>query len=178
MQNTDVLKPNDPRTHQRPWKSIVADVFLAGLVSGPIAAPFLAATSLPLLPQIADIIYFMGAHVCPQPEMALTLWPPHLMAVCMRCFGTLSGLMFTRYLVARNGGNAPYWLHQYGIVGLVLTVLLCLVYPFELYAQYWEWWDYSNPVVTLFGLISGLGLGAYIMPLLHPSQTLWSRPHT
>ena len=164
-------KPSHPSVplelSRRTRRSLLADIILAGLVSGPLAAPFLAATSLPLLPQIATIIYFMGEHVCPQPEMGLPLSPPHLMAVCMRCYGTLMGLVITRYLVAINPGKAPYWLHQYGIGGLVLTVLLCLVYPFELYAQIWGWWDYHNGVVTLFGLISGLGLGAYMMPLLH-----------
>lgn len=163
MQNNAKL----PITRQRPWRSIAADVILAGLVSGPLAAPFLAASPLPILPQIADIIYFMGNHVCPQPEMGLALWPPNLMAVCMRCFGTLMGLVATRYWVAKDQGQGRYWLHQYGIAGFVLTILLCLVYPFELYAQNWGWWGYSNPVVTVFGAISGLGLGAYIMPLLH-----------
>ncbi len=164
MQNIDLkLTLANPR----PWRSFVADFILAGLVSGPLAAPFLAAAPLPILPQIADIIYFMGGHVCPQPEMGIALWPPNLMAVCMRCFGTLMGLVATRYWVAQDQGQGRYWLHQYGLVGLVLTILLCLVYPFELYAQSWGWWDYSNPVVTVFGAVSGLGLGAYIMPLLH-----------
>jgi len=151
----------------RPWRSIIADVILAGLVSGPLAAPFLAASGLPILPQIADIIYFMGNHVCPQPEMGLVFAPPYLMAVCMRCFGTLLGLIATRYLFSVNRGQASYWLNRYGLPGLALTLGLCMVYPFELYAQYWGWWGYNNWVVTFFGLISGLGLGAYIMPLLH-----------
>lgn len=153
----------------RPWRSIIADVILVGLVSGPLAAPFLASTGLPILPQIASIIYFMGDHVCPQPEMGLALMPPYLMAVCMRCFGTLMGLVTMRYLFSVNQGQAPYWLNRYGLTGLVLTLGLCLVYPFELYAQSWGWWEYNNFVVTLVGLVSGLGLGAYIMPPLHRS---------
>jgi uncharacterized membrane protein len=151
----------------RPGHSLIADVILAGLVSGPVAAPFLAATGWPILPQIAHIIYFMGDHVCPQPDMALTLMPPYLMAVCMRCFGTLMGLVATRYWFSVDQGQSRYWLHHYGLPGLILTLGLCLVYPFELYAQVWGWWEYHNWVVTMFGLISGLGLGAYIMPLLH-----------
>ncbi|MEM9218746.1 MAG: DUF2085 domain-containing protein [Cyanobacteria bacterium P01_F01_bin.150] len=157
------------------WRSFWADFILAGLLSGPLAAPFLAAAPLPILPQISQIIYFMGNHVCPQPEMGLELWSPYLMAVCMRCYGTLMGLVATRYLVAKHQGQGQYWLHQYGIPGLVLTILLCLVYPFELYAQIWGWWDYNNAVVTLFGLVSGLGLGAYIMPLLHRQPTAKTR---
>jgi uncharacterized membrane protein len=152
---------------QRPLKSMVADIILVALVGGPLAAPFLAATSLPLLPLIANIIYFMGDRVCPQPEMGLMLSPPHLMAVCMRCYGTLMGLVLMRWLISRNSGREVYWLNQYGIAGFCLTVLLCLAYPAELWAQYWGWWSYSNPIVTVFGLISGLGLGAYIMPLLY-----------
>jgi hypothetical protein len=155
------------RQSQRFRKSLIADVVLAALVGGPLAAPFLASTSLPLLPLIADIIYFMGNHVCPQPEMGLALSPPHLMAVCMRCYGTLMGLIFMRWLVGRNSGRERYWLHQYGLAGFGLTILFCLVYPAEWLAQAWGWWDYNNYVVTVFGLISGLGLGAYIMPLLH-----------
>jgi Predicted membrane protein (DUF2085) len=152
---------------QRPRKSVVADIVLVALVGGPLAAPFLASTSLPLLPLIANIIYFMGNHVCPQPEMGLVLSPPYIMAVCMRCYGTLMGLVLMRWLMSRNSGREVYWLNQYGIAGFCLTVLFCLAYPAELWAQYWGWWSYSNPIVTVFGLISGLGLGAYIMPLFH-----------
>ncbi len=161
-----------PSSHSWPWRSLLADLVLAGLVSGPPAAPFLAASGLPLLPQIADIIYFMGVHVCPQPEMGLMLAPPHLMAVCLRCYGTVTGLLVTRWLYSRDQGRSPYWLHQYGFWGLGLTLLLCLVYPAELLAQVWGWWGYNNLVVFPFGLVSGLGLGAYLMPLLH------NRPHS
>jgi uncharacterized membrane protein len=137
---------------QRPRKSLIADIVLVALVGGPLAAPFLASTALPLLPLIAKIIYFMGEHI---------------MAVCMRCYGTLMGLVAMRWLIGRNSGREVYWLNQYGVAGFALTVVLCLAYPAELWAQYWGWWGYSNPVVTAFGLISGLGLGAYIMPLLY-----------
>ena len=158
---TSVFYPGQTRL------SRIADIILVGLVGGPLAAPFLATSSLPLLPLIAHIIYFMGNHVCPQPEMGLMLSPPHTMAVCMRCYGTLIGLVITRSLLVSNQGKAPYWLPQYGLGGLGLAVLFCLVYPFEVYAQIWGWWEYDNVIVTLFGLVSGLGLGAYIMPLLH-----------
>jgi uncharacterized membrane protein len=158
------------KTEQRPRKSLVADIVLAALVGGPLAAPFLASTSLPLLPLIANIIYFMGDRVCPQPDLGLMLAPPHLMAVCMRCYGTLMGLVFMRWAIGRSEGREIFWLHQYGIAGFLVTILFCLVYPAELWAQKLGWWEYNNFVVTLFGLVSGLGLGAYIMPLLHKTM--------
>jgi uncharacterized membrane protein len=156
---------------RRPQLSIWADIVLAALVGGPLAAPFLASTSLPLfsplLHLIAGIIYTMGNRVCPQPEMGLMLATPHLMAVCMRCYGTLMGLVAMRWLVGRTQGKGVYWLNRYGIAGVLIAIALCLAYPAELWAQYLGWWDYNNGVVTLFGLLCGLGLGAYIMPLLH-----------
>jgi uncharacterized membrane protein len=158
------------KTERRPRKSLVADIVLAALVGGPLAAPFLASTSLPLLPLIANIIYFMGDRVCPQPDLGLMLAPPHLMAVCMRCYGTLMGLVFMRWAIIRSEGREFFWLHQYGIAGFLVTILFCLVYPAELWAQKLGWWEHNNFVVTLFGLVSGLGLGAYIMPLLHKAM--------
>jgi uncharacterized membrane protein len=152
---------------RRSRKSVVADVILLALVGGPLAAPFLASTSLPLLPLIANIIYFMGDRVCPQPDMGLALSPPHIMAVCMRCYGTLLGLVAMRWLMSRSTGREAYWLQQYGFAGFFATLLLCLAYPAELWAQYWGWWGYDNILVTAFGAIAGLGLGSYIMPLLH-----------
>ncbi len=163
-----------PRSIQnlRPFRSYAADFILVGLLSGPIAAPFLASSGLPILPLISDIIYAMGRLVCPQPEMGLMLSEPNIMAVCMRCYGTLMGVVLMRYLVQRSGGQERYWLHQYGLLGLMACILLCLVYPAELYAQIWGWWSYNNWVVTVFGLISGIGLGAHIMPWLHPQGRL------
>jgi hypothetical protein len=158
------------KTLPRPRKSLVADIVLVALVGGPLAAPFLVSTGLPLLPLIAKIIYFMGDYVCPQPDMGLALSPPNIMAVCMRCYGTLMGLVAMRWLIGRNSGREAYWLNQYGMAGFCLTVLLCLAYPAELWAQNWGWWGYHNPVVTAFGLISGIGLGAYIMPLLYRTR--------
>ncbi|MEO0456577.1 MAG: DUF2085 domain-containing protein [Cyanobacteria bacterium P01_A01_bin.114] len=150
-----------------PWRSLMADIVLAGLASGPVAAPFLAASGLPLLPLIADIIYGMGMHVCPQPEMGIALMPPHIMAVCMRCYGTVAGLVVMRWLYRQDRGRSRYWLNHYGLAGVGLTILLCLAYPAELFAQNWGWWGYHNWLVFPFGLVSGVGLGAYIMPLLH-----------
>lgn len=158
------LSTSAPR---RPWLSWLADLVLLGLVSGPFAAPFLAASGLPILTQISTIIYWMGQQVCPQPEMGLPLAAGNLMAVCMRCYGTVFGLVAMRLLYQRDRGRAPYWLERYGLVGFGLTFALCMVYPAELALQGFDWWPVSNLRMTLFGWIAGIGLGAYIMPLFH-----------
>ncbi len=149
------------------WVSAIADVMLVGMVFGPPVAPFLAASGLFLLPGIADIIYFLGNHVCPQPEMGLDLAPPFIMAVCMRCYGTVTGLLLTRLLYGVTGGKGFYWLSQYGWSGVALSTILMMAYPFELAAQVLGVWDFNNYLVTPFGLITGLAWGLFTMPILH-----------
>lgn len=149
------------------WQSLLADLVLAGLVSGPLAAPFLAASGLPILAPIATIIYAMGQQVCPQPEMGLALAGAYKMAVCMRCYGTVLGLVVMRWLYHKDQGQSAYWLEPYGLKGFVLTCVLCLFYPLELALQGFPGWGIHPWVMTLFGLVAGLGLGAYLMPSLH-----------
>jgi hypothetical protein len=120
------------------WVSFIADFLLVGMVFGPPVAPFLAASGVFLLPGIADIIYFLGNHVCPQPDMGLDLAPPFIMAVCMRCYGTVTGLLLTRLLFAVTEGNGFYWLSQYGWSGAALASVLMMAYPLELAAQVFE----------------------------------------
>jgi hypothetical protein len=153
--------------------SLVADVVLVGLVAGPVAAPFLQALGLYPLTLIAHIIYTMGEAVCPQPEMGLVLAAPYKMAVCMRCYGTVAGLVFMRWLYGRDHGKSAYWLEQYGLWGFATTFIICMAYPFELALQGASWWGMHHWLMTGFGLIAGLGLGAYIMPMLH--QTDWQK---
>jgi len=152
---------------RRSWASGLADLVLAALVSGPIAAPFLAASGLPGLSQIGGLIYWMGQHVCPQPELGPTLVGPHSMAVCLRCYGTVLGLVMMRVLFKRDRGRAPYWLERYGLFGFGITFALCMAYPVELALQGFTWWPVSPLRMTTFGWIAGIGLGAYIMPLFH-----------
>ncbi len=148
------------------WLSIVSDVILAGMVVGPLAAPFLAASGLPMLPIIADIIYFMGSHICPQPDMGLALASPHIMAVCMRCYGTVTGLLITRVLYAISN-ESFYWLSQYGWSGAALASVLMMAYPLELAGEILGCWSFNNYLVTLFGLVTGLAWGLFTMPILH-----------
>ncbi|NJL10099.1 MAG: DUF2085 domain-containing protein [Calothrix sp. SM1_7_51] len=149
------------------WVSFIADFLLAGMVVGPLMAPFLASSGFFLLPGIANIIYFMGHHVCPQPSMGLELAPPFIMAVCMRCYGTVTGLFITRLLYAVTAGKGFYWLSQYGWDGAILASILMMSYPLELAAQIFELWNFNNYLVTTFGLITGLAWGLFTMPILH-----------
>lgn len=151
--------------------SKLADFLLTGMVIGPIAAPFLAASELLILPQIAKIIYFMGNHVCPQPHMGIELASPFIMAVCMRCYGTVMGLFATRLLYIADKGKAFYWLHQYGWNGAAIATVLMMAYPLEMAAQILGWWSFHNIVVVPFGLITGLAWGLFTMPILHGSKS-------
>ncbi len=148
--------------------SLWLDILLGALLLGPVAAPFLAASHFLFLPMIAEIIYTMGHHVCPQPEMGLALAPPWQMAVCMRCYGTLLALLLTRIWIGRSpAAREWYWLHQYGIQGWGIALLLMLFYPLEWALQHYGVWGYSNWVVVPFGAVAGFGLGLLIMPLLY-----------
>lgn len=149
------------------WVSFIADFLLVGMVVGPIIAPFLAASGVFLLRGIADIIYLMGNHVCPQPTMGLDLAPPFIMAVCMRCYGTVTGLLITRLLYGVTLGKGFYWLSQYGWSGAALASVLMMAYAVELAAQVLGWWGFNNYVVTACGLITGLAWGLFTMPILH-----------
>lgn len=163
------LSPNRLSIH---WQGAIADLLLIALLSGPIAAPFLAAVGLFPLPIIASIIYFMGDHVCPQPEMSLMLNPPHLMAVCMRCYGVLLALLTSRVLFLRDRGTGFYWLKQYRFVGAAIATVLTSGYLFEMLAEQWGWWEYNNVTVTLFGACTGFGIGLFIAPVLYHQPAL------
>jgi uncharacterized membrane protein len=154
------------------WVSFIGDFLLSGMVVGPVVAPFLSASGLPMLPIIADIIYFMGHHVCPQPDMGVMLAPPFIMAVCMRCYGTVMGLFITRALFIFTGDKGFYWLSQYGWNGATLAAVLMMAYPFELAVQVLGWWDFNNYFVAPFGLITGLAWGLFTMPILHGKEFL------
>jgi uncharacterized membrane protein len=149
------------------WRSIIADVVLLALVIGPIAAPFLAAFKIFPFPLIGSIIYFLGEHVCPQPEMGLVLLPPNLMAVCMRCYGVLLALVTARLLYASDRGNGFYWLNQYRFRGAAIATILTFAYPVEMIAQILGWWSYNNYAVTSFGYLTGLGIGLFVAPVLY-----------
>ena len=149
------------------WQQILSDTVLIALLSGPVAAPFLASLGIFPFGIIANIIYFMGGHVCPQPEMAIMLSPPHLMAVCMRCYGLLLALLTTRLLYAKDQGKSFYWLNQYGFLGAAIASILTSAYFLEMMAQILNIWQYNNIIVTIFGYLTGLGIGLFMMPVLY-----------
>jgi uncharacterized membrane protein len=122
------------------------------------------------------MIYTMGQTVCPQPEMGVTLIGSYKMAVCMRCYGTVAGLVFMRRLYHRDQGRSTYWLEQYGLWGFALTFVICMAYPLELALQKTSWWAMNNWVMAGFGLIAGLGLGAYIMTVFYSDKPMSTSP--
>lgn len=156
----------------RNWRALSADIILAALLSGPIAAPFLAQLGVFPFNIIANIIYFMGGAVCPQPEMGLMVSSPHLMAVCMRCYGLLLALLTTRLLYISDRGKGWYWLSQYRFTGATIATILTCAYLGEMLAQGFQLWEYNNWIVSGFGYVAGLGIGLFIVPVLYRQSVL------
>jgi uncharacterized membrane protein len=154
----------------RSWRSLAADIVLAGLLLGPLAAPFLAAWGLLIPRAVSGMIYTMGTFVCPQPARGLPLYDGQIMAVCMRCYATVLGLLLTRLLYAADGGVARVWLTRYGLRGLPLFAILIFAYAAELAGQVAGLWPFDNLVVTTAGLITGVGLGLMFHPPLQDGQ--------
>jgi hypothetical protein len=148
------------------WRGLIADVVLAGLLLGPLAAPFLQAWGGVAPRAISGIIYTMGAFVCPQPARAPSLYAGNTMAVCMRCYGTVLGLLLARLLYAADGGAGCLWLPRYGPRALSMFAALILAYAAELAGEVAGLWRFDGLIVTLAGLITGAGLGLMFHPML------------
>jgi uncharacterized membrane protein len=148
------------------WRGLLADAALVALLVGPIAAPFLLSWDWLVPRTIAGIVYTMGAYVCPQPARGLALYDAQIMAVCMRCYGTLLGLLATRLLFAADRGMGQVWLPRYGMRGLPLFAALVFAYPLELAGQVAGLWHFDNIAVTIAGLITGVGVGLMFHPVL------------
>jgi uncharacterized membrane protein len=144
----------------------VADIVLAALLVGPLAAPFLAAWGLLVPRAVSGIMYTMGTFVCPQPAHGLPLYGGQIMAVCMRCYGTVLGLLLTRVLYAADGAAARVWLPRYGRRALPFFAALIFAYAAELAGQVAGLWRFDNLAVTAAGLIAGVGLGLMFHPML------------
>jgi hypothetical protein len=155
------------------WRGLIADMVLTGLLLGPLAAPFLQAWGLLIPHTVSGIIYTMGTFACPQPAQGLALYDGQIMAVCMRCYGTVLGLLLTRLLYAADAGAGRGWLPRYGLRALPIFAVLIFVYAAEFAGQIAGLWGFSNLVVTAAGLITGAGLGLMFHPMLqgHTSAT-------
>ena len=162
---TTTLQPIHPLARRGP----IADIILAALLLGPLAAPFLAAWGLLVPRGVSGIIYAMGTFVCPQPARGLPLFDGQIMAVCMRCYGTVLGLLLTRLLYAAGGGLSRVWLPRYGQRALPLFAILIFAYAAELAGQVAGLWPFDNLIVTVAGLSTGAGLGLMFHPLLQDS---------
>ena len=147
-------------------RGLAADIVLSALLLGPLAAPFLAAWGLLAPRAVSGIIYTIGTFVCPQPARGVPLYDGQMMAVCMRCYGTVVGLLLTRLLYAADGGATHIWLPRYGRRTLPLFAALIFAYAAELAGQVAGLWHFDNLAVTAAGLITGVGLGLTFHPLL------------
>jgi hypothetical protein len=158
------------------WRGPIADLVLAGLLFGPLAAPFLGAWGLPAPRAISHVIYTMGMFVCPQPALGVSLYSGWIMAVCMRCYGTVLGLLLTRLLYAASGGAGRVWLARWGWLGLLIYAALIFAYAAEFAGQIAGLWRFDNLQVTAAGLITGMGLGLMFHPTLHARPTVTEQP--
>src|SRR5215510_3870070 len=147
-------------------RGLVADIILAALLLGPLVAPFLAAWDSLIPRGVSGIIYTMGTFVCPHPARGLRLYDGQIMAVCMRCYATVLGLLLTRLLYAADVGAARIWLPRYGLRAIPLFAALVFAYAAEFAGQVAGLWSFDNLVVTAAGLITGVGLGLMFHPLL------------
>jgi uncharacterized membrane protein len=157
-------------------RALFADVVLAALVLGPLAAPLLYASGLFGPRLVAGVISTMGSFVCPQPGRAVALYDGQLMAVCMRCYGTVLGLLATRLLYAVDQGAGAIWLSQYRMRALPIFAALIFSYAAEYAGQVAGLWRFDNGAVTVAGLLTGVGLGLMFHPLLHDARQQRDEP--
>ena len=146
---------------------LLADIVLAVLVLGPPAAPLLQAWGGLIPRAVSGTIYTMTMFVCPQPAHGLTVYDGRIMAVCMRCYGAALGLLATRLLYAADRGSGRLWLPRYGLRALPIFAVLIFAYAAEYAGQVAGLWGFHSAAVTSAGLISGVGLGLMVHPLLH-----------
>ena len=133
---------------------------------GPLAAPLLQTWGLLIPRTVAGTIYNVGMFVCPQPAQGITLHDQLIMAVCMRCYGTVLGLLLTRLLYAADTGAGCGWLPRYGLGALPIFAALIFTYATEFAGQVAGLWGFNNLLVTAAGLLTGAGLGLMFHPIL------------
>jgi uncharacterized membrane protein len=147
-------------------RGLLADLVLVALLLGPLAAPFLAALGLLVPRSVSGVIYTMGTFVCPQPARGLPFYDGQIMAVCMRCYATVLGLLLTRLLYAADRGAGRVWLSHYGLRALPVFAALIFAYAAEFAGEVGGLWNFDNLAVTAAGLITGVELGLMFHPPL------------
>jgi hypothetical protein len=158
------------------WRTLIADAVLAALLLGPLAAPFLQAWGQLAPRTVSGVVYAMGSLVCPQPARGLALYEANIMAVCMRCYAAVLGLLLTRMLYAADAGASRFWLPRYGLRVLPIFAALIFAYVAEFAGQIAGLWVFDNLWVTVAGLITGVGLGLMFHPILQRQPTESFRP--
>lgn len=148
------------------WRGMLADIVLAALLIGPLAAPILYGWDALIPRGVSGIIYTMGTFVCPQPTLGPAVYDGAIMAVCMRCYGTVLGLLATRLLYAADRGAGRLWLRRYGSRALPLFAALIMAYAVEFAGQIAGLWQFDHLLMTGAGLLTGVGLGLMFHPAL------------
>jgi hypothetical protein len=158
--------------HIRPW---LQDLWLWILLVGPLTAPLFRWTGIPILQPIADVIYLIGATVCPKMPMHF-MFLGYPLIVCSSCWSAVFGLWTVRLLYGRAGegmgpfsrlGLAPMWARWSTVSTTTrLSVLALAFLPWAVDVALWDLKIWSSPhgFMMLVGFLGGLGAGALLLP--------------
>lgn len=158
------------RASPGPWPAWPLEALLWTLFLGPLLAPLLRATGLPLLADAGALAReLLATYVCPTPERSLLLFGLP-MAVCARCWGATLGLGAARLLVGwvaggvgRRQSRLAQALGWFRGLPLPARLLLCglpfLLWPLEIAGQGNGWWHAPLWLLLLNGAQAGLAAG-------------------
>ena len=165
-------------SQERRWSVWLLRGLLGVLFLGPLLAPLLQATRLPLLAGAGALARDVLAHyVCPTPVRSYALFG-FPMAVCARCWGATIGMVLAWALVSRArpglAGSSirrllaalyPAYLAIPWPVRLMLTTLPFLLWHLEIHA----WVAAPRTVLLLNGANAGFWAGLWLL-------TIWPGP--
>lgn len=136
------------------------DGLLVLFLIGPPLAPLFLASEIRLFELIAGwIIYPLGLAICPQEQHLLPL-AGHPMAVCLRCYAALGGLVLFRYRLP------PGW--RLPRLGLLLALTVVALWQLDVWAEYWGWWGWGPLGQILTGPPLGVAIGGLLYGRLLP----------
>lgn len=138
---------------------------LSVLLVGPLLGPVFAWLDGPLLAVVNVPIYWVGAHLCPQPDLAFPVLG-HPMVVCARCWAGVGGLWIV-LLIYRAAPRHPFWTTWRRLPPPARAVLGLLAFGpwiIDLTATAQSWWASGPAFLLLSGLLGGLGAGALLFP--------------